>query len=51
VRADPDIAALLDQVVSRRLDPASAASAVLTRGGFDAAEAARSDQQPSPAES
>ncbi len=43
-RDDEEIAKLLDQVVSRELDPASAASAVLTRGGFDAAEAARSDQ-------
>ncbi len=46
---DPELATLLDQVVSRSLDPASAASAVLTRGGFDAADAARPDQQPDPA--
>jgi LAO/AO transport system kinase len=45
IREDPDVAGLLDQVVSRELDPASAASAVLARGGFDAASAARSDQQ------
>jgi LAO/AO transport system kinase len=49
VREDPEIGKLLDQVVSRELDPASAASAVLTRGGFEASEAARSDQQPSEA--
>ncbi|MEJ7894583.1 MAG: methylmalonyl Co-A mutase-associated GTPase MeaB [Solirubrobacteraceae bacterium] len=40
---DPEIAKLLEQVVARELDPASAASAVLTRGGFDAATAARED--------
>jgi LAO/AO transport system kinase len=45
VRSDDEVAALLDQVVARELDPASAASAVLTRTGFDAAEAAREDQQ------
>ncbi|MGI8624674.1 MAG: methylmalonyl Co-A mutase-associated GTPase MeaB [Solirubrobacteraceae bacterium] len=44
VREDEEIGRLLDQVVARELDPASAASAVLTRGGFDAAEAAREDQ-------
>ncbi|MEA2124009.1 MAG: GTPase, partial [Solirubrobacteraceae bacterium] len=44
-RDDAEIAKLLDQVVARELDPASAASAVLTRGGFDASEAAREDQQ------
>jgi LAO/AO transport system kinase len=42
---DGEIAALLDEVVARKLDPASAASAVLTRGGFDPADAAREDQQ------
>jgi LAO/AO transport system kinase len=45
VREDPEISALLDQVVARELDPASAASAVLTRGGFEASVAAREDQQ------
>ena len=40
-RADDAIAALLEKVVKRELDPASAASEVLTRGGFDAADAAR----------
>jgi LAO/AO transport system kinase len=45
VHEDEDISALLDKVVNRQLDPASAASAVLTRGGFDPAEAAREDQQ------
>jgi LAO/AO transport system kinase len=39
LRDDPDVQALLDEVVARRLDPASAASAVLTR--FESAEAAR----------
>ena len=48
VRSDDEISALLDQVVARELDPASAASAVLTRGGFDPAEAAREDQQGTP---
>ncbi len=38
-RDDAEIAKLLDRVVARELDPASAASAVLTRGGFDASEA------------
>jgi LAO/AO transport system kinase len=49
VKEDPEVAKLLDQVVARELDPASAASAVLTRGGFEASEAARSDQQETPA--
>src|SRR5689334_25012549 len=39
LRDDPDVQALLDEVVARRLDPASAASEVLTR--FETAEAAR----------
>jgi LAO/AO transport system kinase len=43
-REDEEIGKLLDQVIARELDPASAASAVLTRGGFDASEAAREDQ-------
>jgi LAO/AO transport system kinase len=42
---DEEIAELLDKVVARELDPASAASAVLTKGGFDPAEAARDDQK------
>jgi LAO/AO transport system kinase len=33
LRADPDLEALLEQVVERRLDPASAASALLERTG------------------
>ncbi len=45
VKDDAEIAELLDQVVARDLDPASAASAVLTRGGFDASMAAREDQR------
>jgi len=45
LREDPDIQALLDEVVARRLDPASAASAILARGAVDAADAARHDQQ------
>jgi LAO/AO transport system kinase len=39
LRDDPDVQALLDEVVARRLDPASAASEVLTR--FESANAAR----------
>jgi LAO/AO transport system kinase len=42
---DPEVQALLDEVVARRLDPASAASAILARGAVDAGEAARPDQQ------
>ena len=45
VKEDEEVSRLLDQVVARELDPASAASAVLTRGGFEAADAAREDQQ------
>jgi LAO/AO transport system kinase len=40
---DPEIQALLDEVVARRLDPASAASAVLARGAIDPGAAARPD--------
>jgi LAO/AO transport system kinase len=43
---DPDVADLLDEVVARRLDPASAASAILARGAIDAGDAARPDQRP-----
>ena len=39
---DPEVARLLDEVVSRRLDPASAASAILARGAVDVEGAARS---------
>ena len=39
---DPDVARMLDEVVSRRLDPASAASAILARGAVDVEGAARS---------
>jgi len=42
---DPEVQALLDEVVARRLDPASAASAVLARGAIDASDAARPDEQ------
>ena len=45
LRDDPRSQSLLDEVVDRELDPASAASAVLTRGGFDASDAARPDQR------
>jgi len=45
IREDPEVAALLDRVVARELDPASAASAVLARGSFDPSGAAREDQQ------
>jgi LAO/AO transport system kinase len=41
MRADPAVQELLDEVVARRLDPASAASAVLARGTVDPADAAR----------
>src|SRR3954451_21913722 len=41
LRDDPEIQELLDEVVDRRLDPASAASAVLERGALDPADAAR----------
>jgi LAO/AO transport system kinase len=42
---DPEVQALLDEVVERRLDPASAASAILARGAVDASDAARADEQ------
>jgi LAO/AO transport system kinase len=45
VRADPQVQELLDRVVAREMDPASAASAILARGAVDASEAARADQQ------
>ena len=41
---DPEVQALLDEVVARRLDPASAASAILARGAVEAGDAARADQ-------
>ena len=40
LREDPEVQELLDEVVARRLDPASAASAVLARGAIDPGEAA-----------
>jgi LAO/AO transport system kinase len=42
---DPEVQALFDEVVERRLDPASAASALLARGAVDASDAARADEQ------
>jgi LAO/AO transport system kinase len=45
LREDPEVQHLLDEVVARRLDPASAASAILARGGVDAGDAARPDQR------
>ncbi len=42
---DPEVQAVLDEVVERRLDPASAASALLARGAVDASDAARADEQ------
>jgi LAO/AO transport system kinase len=48
VREDPEVHELLDQVVARALDPASAASAILARGAVDASEAAREDQRAGP---
>ena len=44
VREDPQVQELLDEVVARRLDPASAASAILARGDVEARDAARPDQ-------
>ena len=44
MRDDPEVQELLDEVVARRLDPASAASAVLARGAIDPGEAARADE-------
>jgi len=45
LREDPEVQQLLDEVVARRLDPASAASAILARGAVEAGDAARPDQQ------
>jgi LAO/AO transport system kinase len=41
---DPDIQKLLDEVVARRIDPASAASTILARGAIDPGAAARADE-------
>ena len=41
LKEDPEVAELLDEVVARRLDPASAASAILARGAIEPREAAR----------
>jgi LAO/AO transport system kinase len=41
LRSDPEIQKLLDEVVARRMDPASAASEVLARRTVDPADAAR----------
>jgi LAO/AO transport system kinase len=43
LREDPAVQDLLDEVVARRLDPASAASEVLARGAIEPAQAARDD--------
>jgi LAO/AO transport system kinase len=45
LREDAEAQELLDEVVARRLDPASAASAILARGAVEAGDAARPDQQ------
>jgi LAO/AO transport system kinase len=45
LREDPEVQDLLDEVVARRLDPASAASAILARGAIDAGDAARADER------
>jgi LAO/AO transport system kinase len=45
LRDDPEVQELLDQVVARRLDPASAASAILARGPVETEDAARPDQR------
>jgi LAO/AO transport system kinase len=42
---DPEVQDLLDEVVARRLDPASAASTILARGAIDASDAARPDER------
>ena len=42
---DAEVRELLDEVVARRLDPASAASAILARGAVEAGDAARPDQR------
>ena len=41
LRDDPEVQELLDEVVARRLDPASAASTVLARGAVDPRAAGR----------
>jgi LAO/AO transport system kinase len=41
LREDPEVAELLDAVVARKLDPASAASTILARGAVETREAAR----------
>jgi LAO/AO transport system kinase len=46
LQEDPEVAELLDAVVERRLDPASAASAILARGAIDTSDAARADRTP-----
>ena len=48
MREDPEVQALLDEVVARRLDPASAASAVLARGAVDPGAAARPRDERTP---
>ena len=45
LRDDPEVQELLDEVVARRLDPASAANAILARGAIDPGQAARPDTQ------
>ena len=45
LKEDPEVRELLDEVVARRIDPASAASAILARGAVEAGDAARPDQQ------
>jgi len=49
LREDAEVRELLDEVVARRLDPASAASAILARGAVQVADAARADQHAEPA--
>ena len=41
LREDPEVQELLDGVVARRLDPASAATTILARGAIEAGDAAR----------
>ena len=48
LRDDAEVRELLDEVVARRLDPASAASAILARGAVEVNDAARPDQRTAP---
>jgi LAO/AO transport system kinase len=45
LREDEEAQRLLDEVAARKLDPASAASAILARGAIETPDAARADQR------